>query len=73
MTVVASAVRPKLRPAKPRMAATPVTQVASNPGFERWISGFESRARAQGIRAATLQAAFRGVQYDPDVIRRDRN
>ncbi|MEM9637451.1 MAG: lytic murein transglycosylase [Pseudomonadota bacterium] len=55
------------------MAATPVTQVASNPGFERWISGFERRARAQGIRAATLQAAFRGVQYDPDVIRRDRN
>mgnify|MGYP001791921981 CR=1 FL=1 len=73
VTVVASAVRPKLRPAKPQMAATPVTQVASNPGFERWISGFARRARAQGIRAATLQAAFRGVQYDPDVIRRDRN
>ncbi len=73
MTVVASALRPKLRPENAVPTPTPVTQVASNPGFERWINSFEGRARAQGIRASTLQAAFRGVQYDPDVIRRDRN
>ncbi|WP_299826031.1 lytic murein transglycosylase [uncultured Roseobacter sp.] len=73
VTVIASALRPKLRPEAVAPTPTPATQVASNPGFERWISSFEGRARAQGIRASTLQAAFRGVQYDPDVIRRDRN
>ncbi|WP_299779834.1 lytic murein transglycosylase [uncultured Roseobacter sp.] len=73
VTVIASALRPKLRPEAVAPTPTPATQVASNPGFERWIRSFEGRARAQGIRASTLQAAFRGVQYDPDVIRRDRN
>ncbi|WP_299672730.1 lytic murein transglycosylase [uncultured Roseobacter sp.] len=73
VTVVASAIRPKLRPDRAVAPLIPATQIASNPGFERWIRGFEQRARAQGIRASTLQAAFRGVQYDPDVIRRDRN
>lgn len=72
-SIGASALRPKLRPESLSTTPIPVTQVASNPGFEQWISGFERRARAQGIRAATLQAAFNGVQYDPDVIRRDRN
>lgn len=72
--VSAPAVRPKLRPSDLSVAPVAVvTPVASNAGFDRWINGFERRARAQGIRAATLQAAFRGVQYDADVIRRDRN
>ncbi|WP_299916234.1 lytic murein transglycosylase [uncultured Roseobacter sp.] len=67
-------VRPKLRPSDLAGAPIPaVTQAASNPGFERWIKGFERRARAQGIRNETLRAAFNGVQYDRDVIRRDRN
>ncbi|MCV3269917.1 lytic murein transglycosylase [Roseobacter sp. WL0113] len=73
VAVVASAVRPKLRPEQATGPIVPATQVASNSGFERWIRGFEQRAGAQGIRASTLQAAFRGVRYDPDVIRRDRN
>lgn len=73
VTVVASAVRPKLRPEQAARTVVPATQVAANAGFERWVRGFEGRARAQGIRASTLQAAFRGVQYDADVIRRDRN
>ncbi|WP_187430705.1 hypothetical protein ROLI_000480 [Roseobacter fucihabitans] len=66
--------RPKLRPSDLAATITPVvTQVASNSGFESWIKGFEPRARAQGISAETLRAAFNGVQYDPDIIRRDRN
>lgn len=73
VTVVASALRPKLRPETVTPSPAPATQVASNPGFERWINSFGGRAQAQGIRASTLQAAFRGVKYDPDVIRRDRN
>ncbi|MEP2640188.1 lytic murein transglycosylase [Roseobacter sp.] len=71
---LASAPRPKLRPTQPLATSQEtVTQVASNAGLQRWIDGFERRARAQGIRASILQAAFRGVQYDADVIRRDRN
>lgn len=69
-----AAVRPKLRPSDLATLPTPaVTQAAANPDFDRWIKGFEGRARAQGIRQDTLSAAFRGVTYDPDVIRRDRN
>lgn len=48
-------------------------QPVADPGFARWIEGFKGRARAQGISARTLEAAFRGVQYDADIIRRDRN
>ncbi|MBW4706951.1 lytic murein transglycosylase [Roseobacter sp. YSTF-M11] len=74
VAVQSPAVRPKLRPSDLATAPVPVvTKAASDPGFARWISGFERRARAQGIRADVLTAAFRGVQYDPDVIRRDRN
>lgn len=66
--------RPKLRP--PELAAQPkpaVTPAASNEGFDNWIKGFAARARAEGIQNDTLRAAFNGVQYDSDVIRRDRN
>ncbi len=63
--------RPQLRPgAKPLQQATPV---AENARFERWIRAFRGRAQAQGISAGTLDRAFRGISYDPDVIRRDRN
>ncbi|WP_425093061.1 lytic murein transglycosylase [Tropicimonas sp. S265A] len=61
-----------LRPA-PR-TATPVVQTANRPArFENWIDGFRRRALAQGIRPATFDRAFAGVDYLPDVIRRDRN
>ncbi|WP_159975400.1 lytic murein transglycosylase [Roseobacter cerasinus] len=73
ISVVASALRPKLRPEVLSTTPTPVTQVASHAGFNRWIDGFQRRAQAQGIRASTLRAAFSGVRYDADVIRRDRN
>lgn len=63
---------PALRP-KERPEATPVLQTASDAEFDRWVRDFRSRARSQGISNATLDAAFRGISYDPDVIRRDRN
>lgn len=46
---------------------------ASKNGFNGWIDRFRERAQAQGIRASTLNAAFAGVAFDEDVIRRDRN
>ncbi|NSX54046.1 lytic murein transglycosylase [Parasulfitobacter algicola] len=45
----------------------------SNARFENWLKSFKRRARAQGISERTFNAAFRGVEYLPDVIRRDRN
>ena len=51
-----------------------VTKVStSNIAFARWIDGFRQRARGAGIRGSVFDAAFQGVRYDTDVIRRDRN
>ncbi|MDJ1008216.1 MAG: lytic murein transglycosylase [Paracoccaceae bacterium] len=63
---------PKPRPdaaAEAGLAARPM----ANRAFQRWIDGFERRARAQGIRQPVLDRAFRGVAYNADVIARDRN
>jgi membrane-bound lytic murein transglycosylase B len=69
-------VRPTLRPAV-RQARAPaqviLVQSTANAGFNRWIAGFRSRAAAQGITSATLDAAFAGVQYNSNVIQHDRN
>ena len=45
----------------------------SNLAFSRWIDRFRARARAAGIRDSVLEAAFRGVRYNTDVIQKDRN
>lgn len=45
----------------------------SNIAFQRWIDGFRGRARAAGIRDSVFNAAFQGIRYNTDVIRRDRN
>nr|WP_226898495.1 lytic murein transglycosylase [Mangrovicoccus algicola] len=50
-----------------------VMPVVANTGFARWISGFRGRALSQGISARTFDRAFQGVEYDTDVIGRDRN
>ncbi len=70
--------RPTLRPDLHKMApsvlplqATPVA--ASNLGFQRWIDGYRARAMSAGISTTTLDAAFRGVHYNADVIQKDRN
>jgi lytic murein transglycosylase len=66
-----SSLRPQLRPDAP--AEVQLAMVASNAGFGRWVEDFQGRARAQGIKDATLRAAFNGVSFDTDVIKRDRN
>lgn len=57
-----------------------VTQTASSPmrpvpnaGYDAWVAGFKARAAAQGISQATIDRAFRGAGYLPEVIERDRN
>ncbi|WP_420004710.1 lytic murein transglycosylase [Arenibacterium sp. LLYu02] len=71
-TQVDSAVRAAVAETASAALATP-TEVAANKRFEAWVQGFQGRARAQGISQSVLNAAFRGVTYDPEVIKRDRN
>lgn len=51
----------------------PLPVAAKNLQFQNWISAFKKRAQAKGIKASVLNRAFRGVRYDVDVIKRDRN
>lgn len=57
----------------PRLTKGPVVQISQPARFKAWIRAFGPRARAQGISQATLDRAFRGVEYREDVIRKDRN
>ncbi|MEM7720396.1 MAG: lytic murein transglycosylase [Pseudomonadota bacterium] len=67
-------IAPKQRPALAGEEATVVlAQATSNISFQRWIDRFRSRARAAGIRDSVFNAAFQGVRYNTDVVRRDRN
>ncbi|WP_170575609.1 lytic murein transglycosylase [Ruegeria atlantica] len=50
-----------------RMRAVP------NAGWDAWVAGFKGRAASQGISQNTLNRAFQGAGYLPDVIERDRN
>ncbi len=65
---------PKQRPSSQAEEGNVVlVQARANIAFERWIDRFRSRARAAGIRDSVFNAAFQGVRYNTDVIRRDRN
>jgi membrane-bound lytic murein transglycosylase B len=44
----------------------------SEAGFQAWVEAFRPRALARGISAATFDAAFQGVRYNPEVIDKDR-
>lgn len=70
-TAAVTALRPIARPVVEAQPAP--QQVAANRNFQLWINGFRKRASAQGISTTTLNRAFKGVTYDPEVIRRDRN
>ena len=50
-----------------------VVPATANLAFERWIGQFRARALARGISAATFDRAFQGIEYNTDVIQKDRN
>ena len=53
--------------------SAPATAVdAPQKDFASWMAGFRASARAAGIREATLDAAFDGIQPLPRVIELDR-
>ncbi|MFW8593730.1 lytic murein transglycosylase [Cribrihabitans neustonicus] len=70
-TASAASLRPLARP-DGSISPSP-EQAAEDARFREWLTGFRGRAQAQGISAATLEAALDGVTPDPEVIRRDRN
>ncbi|MBQ0805879.1 MAG: lytic murein transglycosylase [Sulfitobacter sp.] len=48
-------------------------EAGSDAGLDLWIAEFRARALEAGIKADVFDAAFAGVSYDENVIRRDRN
>jgi membrane-bound lytic murein transglycosylase B len=71
---VAPQTSPRPAPRGDERGAVAETQVvASNLGFQSWIEGFRPRAVAAGIRPEVIDAALSGIDYNTDVIQRDRN
>lgn len=54
-------------------APDPAPRPVANAGWDAWVAGFKSRAAGRGIAPATLDSAFRGAGFLPEVIERDRN
>ncbi len=54
-------------------ARGPSMRAVPNAGWSAWVEGYGARARARGISATVLEAAFRDAGYVPGVIERDRN
>ncbi|MBO6777920.1 MAG: lytic murein transglycosylase, partial [Marinibacterium sp.] len=70
----AEAVEQSLRPVmRPVTIETAVQNLPRSVDFQSWVRAFRQRAQAAGISEQVLDAAFAGVSYDADVVRRDRN
>lgn len=54
-------------------APDPVPRAVPNAGWDAWVEGFRARAAAAGISRGTLDTAFRGAGFLPEVIEKDRN
>ncbi|PTX58033.1 lytic murein transglycosylase [Litoreibacter ponti] len=70
---VRRSLRPLVRVDAQVTREAPILLASSNARFDAWINAFRGRALAQGISERTFERAFRGVRYDPEVIKRDRN
>ncbi|MFN6926100.1 MAG: lytic murein transglycosylase [Tabrizicola sp.] len=54
-------------------APDPAPRPVPNAGWDAWVEGFKQRAASRGISRDTIDAAFRGAGFLPEVIERDRN
>ena len=70
--VQAAGVETSLRP-QPRKVEDTVAIASSNTRFDAWLRSFRARAVANGISGSVYDRAVRGIKYDPEVVRRDRN
>lgn len=60
----------------PTVPATPgdaPATVAANGGFAAFLQVLAARARAEGVREATIHAVIDGLTFDPEVVRHDRS
>ena len=69
---VETSIRPELRPDIRAQISEPVSEADKTQSFQNWIREFKPRALQVGITQQTLDQAFQGVRYDPNVIERDR-
>jgi membrane-bound lytic murein transglycosylase B len=61
-------------PAAPRARPSGLPRVSvDQAGFEDWLSRFRGRALARGLPVGVVDAALSGLEYDREVIGRDRN
>ncbi|MEC3859773.1 lytic murein transglycosylase [Mesobacterium sp. TK19101] len=68
-----ASLRPSARPAAPALPTPAVTASAEEQaGFEIWVKSFRPRAVAAGITGKVYDRAFKGVRYDPEIVRRDK-
>ena len=70
---VMQSLRPVSRPEVVVAKVTPESTAEQTQSFQQWLVSFRPRARAEGISEAVLRSALRGVTYDANVVRRDRN
>jgi membrane-bound lytic murein transglycosylase B len=54
-------------------APDPAPRAVPNAGWDAWVEGFKGRAAGRGISQGTIDAAFRGAGFLPEVIEKDRN
>ena len=54
-------------------APDPAPRPVPNAGWDQWVAGFKGRAVSRGISSGTVDAAFRGAGFLPEVIEKDRN
>lgn len=54
-------------------APDPAPRAVPDAGWDAWVQGFKGRAVARGVSQGTVDAAFRGAGFLPEVIERDRN
>jgi membrane-bound lytic murein transglycosylase B len=55
------------------LAPDPAPRAVPNAGWDTWVEGFKGRAASRGISLGTIDAAFRGAGFLPEVIEKDRN
>jgi membrane-bound lytic murein transglycosylase B len=68
--------RPSPRPETAAAALTGdvhMIAVQGAKGFDSWLVGFRNRARSAGISDRVLDTALKGIFYDSDVVKKDRN
>ena len=67
-----NSLRPEIRPVVSSAPAN-LVPTASQTGFDAWVQDFKPRAMQQGISSEVFDRAFADANYDPAIIRRDRN